>query len=141
MAIAADFTKYFDSIEGLDEETKKMFLQETIEKELHINVTMDFVEEATTEKWKTELIQAAGGENLQVEVNTVIKSSTDYEAMVESIRKMYKDAKTIVSDLSPVLVKVGLTADGKTEIGVHGDTMSLDAETQKALEGFLKRYF
>ena len=137
-AIGANFKQYFDAIEGLDEETKKLFLQETVEKAFNIKLTTEFNEEPDLEKWKKELIKAAGGEELQAEVKATIKASVDYESMVEAVREMYKDAKTIANDLKPVLLKVGITADGLNEIELHEGTDGLDPETFKALTEYNK---
>ena len=138
IAIGVDFTQYFDSIEGLDEETKKMFLQETIEKHLNIKVTMDYLDKVDAEKWKLELIKAAGGETLVAEVDTVIKAAADYDSVVETLRDMYSDANDLISDLKPVLLKVGLTADGKNEVKLDNLVQVLDPETQKALDEYNK---
>lgn len=45
IAISVDVTKFFDSIEGLDDETKKLFTQRILEKEFKIKLSKEDVEE------------------------------------------------------------------------------------------------
>ena len=138
IAIGVDFTQYFDAIEGLDDATKEMFLKETIEKHFNIIVTAKYKDTIEAEKWKLELIDAAGGEELQIVVDSLIKAAPDYNSVVDSIRKMYKESKEIIDNLKPVLIKVGLSPDGLTEIGTPLDPSKFDAETLKAIEGYNK---
>lgn len=139
IAIGINLTEFIDKIEGLDEETKKLFYQEVLDKEFKIKVTAKFEEGVNEERWRLELIKAAGGEKLEEEVRVMIKAASDYESVVEEVRKMYKDANEVVNDLNPVLLKAGISFKAGEEVDENNAIFwGLDYETQKAIKEWNK---
>lgn len=139
IAIGINLTEFIDKIEGLDEETKKLFYQEVLDKQFNIKVTAKFDEGVNEERWKLELIKAAGGEKLEEVVEVMIKAASDYESVVEEVRKMYKDANEVVNDLNPVLIKAGISFEAGEEIDENNAIFwGLDYETQKAIKEWNK---
>ena len=135
IAIGINLTEFIDKIEGLDEETKKLFYQEVLDKQFNIKVTAKIDEGVNEERWRSELIKAAGGEKLEEEVRATIKAASDYESVVEAVRDMYKDANKVVKDLNPVLIKAGISFEAGEEVDENNAIFwGLDYETQKAIK-------
>lgn len=137
MYISIDVSNFIDSIEGLNDETKKLFYERVLKKEFNIDVNLNYTESNNIERWREELIKAVGDDNLEYVIEATMKATPDYNSMIDSVRKMYKEANEIVENLKPVLLKADISLTGKNKIpfSLYGHK---DYETIKAVEEYNK---